>query len=1117
MEFIKQPQKLFLVTGLAICVLAILCAIDFTFRLFVENEDAVLDSYGAVKYLESVGKLLQPASAGYIKVGSTSIESGRPDKPAKVYDHHLYYYLSPAQTRPDTAPVVIWTGGGERGEESALLAGFAGILPYTFQSNRLMSTLATFQANVNARVLAQSHGIVNYDAIDNELDEEEARLEAETGGADLEGQTQPGAEGSKDETSELVELTDLGVNPRAWNRRATVVLVDPIPGVGFSFTAPAPGSWPKYKGPYRRADSATAPVPFQVYFNSSEVIADNLEAFLERLAERYPTLVKGRQLILAGGGYMAGRVLPHLAERLLAKQEQAMSEGNEYALGRVKALLMLSPIIDPASQYARIPSILAANGLIDAKAKSKLDEQVAACKRVSRKDKKNAGSLQRAKVCAIPATAQRLLGPLRLQDIREACNPLDMSEYVETAKAAVRALRSIRRAEHKEKKAKSKSKADSESVAAPNLDNLSDVMETSLVSHLPSPAVNAFLDTSKLKSWLSKLTSRHNETADKLSDVPEHSSTAVPQANHTNTSGKARQLAGRAVGGLRDLTKGLYDDIKIESSPPPFLQNPNGMVNASQPASHSMLSIFPGASPPPAIAAGLPESGFRKPPKALSSVGDSLRDKLPLLFELDDDDEGDLMVGSGTGFLSGNAARSTALSFSQLDHLSEERLNAISQMVTGYEGNDARIIRIVKSFLRHPRVKRQLFANGQLGVNHDWNSRAYEAHLALTIDSSRSSADALLRLMKSQARREAQHHASTGVQPKPFRILIVGGQFDFQLCPTCLDAFFTSGWTDADTEAPGEPVMSVGGVPCVNLALALVEAQKLVNAGILSMPQHAEPTAQQETTSETVDAASGLGLETSSSAKSRRRRRRSRKSNAQKPKSASSSQSSVYVEDTATEDEHGESPVPTSDVMTAYNLLMSLKDDTNTYRAEQTAKIHEALQALDSLAETSIVESLLELRNKCFVPESKDVDADIIIGDLQPRRKRTHTLMGYQNPVVRPYFVTSRNRGNSLAGYYRSGDRTQPLSRMLDTIVLSSGAAGSLGLVLSQQTPLFSLLDVLLKDKRLRPRGSLKKLLESSNPTIASAARELATKRAKRRAKKMEKSALQRQPASGEL
>lgn len=178
MTKLETTQRVIVVTAIIATIVAILMSFGYTVNLFTSDRPTTLRQYGRVQYLESIGKIVYPAYAGYIPVGG----------PVNDSDVHLYYWYSPADAdAPSTAPIIVWTGGGARGDESSLLAGFSSILPYTF--------------NNEART-----GVIR------------------------------GAKSKDEEETHVVSTTDLVLNARSWTRKAHVVLVDAVPGVGFSYS-----------------------------------------------------------------------------------------------------------------------------------------------------------------------------------------------------------------------------------------------------------------------------------------------------------------------------------------------------------------------------------------------------------------------------------------------------------------------------------------------------------------------------------------------------------------------------------------------------------------------------------------------------------------------------------------------------------------------------------------------------------------------------------------------------------------------------------------------------------------------------------------------------------------
>lgn len=254
-----------------------------------------------INYLESVGRLTTPAYAGYACVDNVITSLPGTKKPLPC-DSHLYYWYSPytpppgakdedgpptnvpTKDSPSAAfgkaiPIVLYLGGGARLEESALQGAFTSILPYIFSSTK------------------------------------------------------------EAEVADVIEVRNLEANTRAWTRRAHVIALDAVLGVGFSFSTSG----------IRRSSTL-------------QVVNDILRA-LSVLTRRYPTL-QNRRLILAGTGSMA-QIIPLVGYTLLVEQglEPPLpplvdSSSLPSTTLSYSGALILSGIFDPAIQFKLIPGFL---------------------------------------------------------------------------------------------------------------------------------------------------------------------------------------------------------------------------------------------------------------------------------------------------------------------------------------------------------------------------------------------------------------------------------------------------------------------------------------------------------------------------------------------------------------------------------------------------------------------------------------------------------------------------------------------------------------------------------------------------------------------------------------
>lgn len=259
-----------------------------------------------VGYLESVGKLPNPAYAGYVCVDNTSPalyeqlrRGSRGPLPGAedACDSNLYYWYSPMDvpegaaenvdptkplppgSPPPSEPLIVFLGGGMRLEESALQGAFASILPYVFLGS----------------------------------------AEAELAG--------------------IVEIKNLDANPRSWTRRGHVIALESVLGVGFAFS---------HSGARR---------------DSTAHIAADVRSALATITQRYP-LLQNRRVVLVGTGAMA-QVIPLVAHGLLvdsgAEEADAAIEwpvtiprsSLKYA-----GAVVLSGVFDPAVQFAPVPRLL---------------------------------------------------------------------------------------------------------------------------------------------------------------------------------------------------------------------------------------------------------------------------------------------------------------------------------------------------------------------------------------------------------------------------------------------------------------------------------------------------------------------------------------------------------------------------------------------------------------------------------------------------------------------------------------------------------------------------------------------------------------------------------------
>ncbi len=312
-------------------------------------------TFGPVLSLTSVGTLPEPHIAGTISVPMSFVPGGESST------LHAHYWLAPPQRVPFTtkrssvsaAPVIVWVGGsGDKGADSALYAGLTALLPYTFQVDE--PSLAALR-----------------------------------------------------EGAATLPLT---ANRRSWSRRSAVLLLDPIPGIGF----------------------ARAEGPAAGDVRSAQAVAAAAESALVALWERHNEL-RGRQVFLVGDDF-AGAVLPRLAKALIARAEAAHSSSKADLSPAVGGLVLMSPSLAPGDQLAAAAAGLLRAGLIDRKQRKFVRSHAEQCAAVaaviaaaegsgmngtsvSAAAAKTAASAS-AHVCDLPALLQPLVLGSTLADAR---------------------------------------------------------------------------------------------------------------------------------------------------------------------------------------------------------------------------------------------------------------------------------------------------------------------------------------------------------------------------------------------------------------------------------------------------------------------------------------------------------------------------------------------------------------------------------------------------------------------------------------------------------------------------------------------------------------------------